>query len=154
VGAADIDRAGVEATVARLRDIGGEAEAIPGDLTAEGIAGGDVDRMVRRWGGIDALVNNAAYGVIEPFLESTRGAWMRTLSINVAALALLSVAAGRVMRASAPGRIVNVTSPGSRMALPDYAAYCAARRRWTRSPAAHQSPSRPTECSSTPLRRG
>ena len=36
-------------------------------------------------------------------------------------------AAGRVMRDQRSGRIVNITSPGSRMALPDYTAYTASK---------------------------
>ena len=40
---------------------------------------------------------------------------------------MLSVAAGRVMREQRSGRIVNLTSPGARMALPNYAAYAASK---------------------------
>ena len=83
--------------------------------------------MVDRWGGIDILVNNAGYGVIEPFLDSTFKAWTRTLALNVTALAMACKAAGRVMRDQRSGRIVNITSPGSRMALPDYTAYTASK---------------------------
>ena len=84
-------------------------------------------KVVDRWGGIDILVNNAGYGVIEPFLESTYKSWTRTLALNVTALAMACKAAGRVMRDQRSGRIVNITSPGSRMALPDYTAYTASK---------------------------
>jgi NAD(P)-dependent dehydrogenase (short-subunit alcohol dehydrogenase family) len=49
------------------------------------------------------------------------------LAINVKALALLTAAAGRVMKRQGAGRIVNITSPASRMALPNYAAYAASK---------------------------
>ena len=84
-------------------------------------------RSSTRWGGIDILVNNAGYGVIEPFLDATYKAWTRTLALNVTALAMACKAAGRVMRDQRSGRIVNITSPGSRMALPDYTAYTASK---------------------------
>jgi NAD(P)-dependent dehydrogenase (short-subunit alcohol dehydrogenase family) len=45
----------------------------------------------------------------------------------VRAVALAMVAAGRHMAARRRGRIVNVTSPASRMALPNYAAYAASK---------------------------
>ena len=73
------------------------------------------------------LVNNAGYGAIEPFFEMTESLWRKTLAINVVALALLTSAAGAVMRRQRSGRIVNVTSPASRMALPNYAAYAASK---------------------------
>ena len=85
------------------------------------------EQVVARWGGIDILVNNAGYGVIEPFLDATYKAWTRTLALNVTALAMACKAAGRVMREQRSGRIVNITSPGSRMALPDYTAYTASK---------------------------
>jgi NAD(P)-dependent dehydrogenase (short-subunit alcohol dehydrogenase family) len=40
---------------------------------------------------------------------------------------MLSVAAGGVMKRQGSGRIVNITSPASRMALPNYAAYAASK---------------------------
>ena len=78
-------------------------------------------------GGIDVLINNAAYGVVEPFLDSTQAVWTRTMALNVTALAMSCKAAGRVMRTQRSGRIINVTSPGSRMSLPDYTAYTASK---------------------------
>lgn len=127
VGIADIDTRGIEETAAQLRALGVEALALPGDLTKEGGPEAAVAAVVDAWGGIDILVNNAGYGVIEPFLESTYAAWTKTLALNVTALAMASKAAGRVMRHQRSGRIVNITSPGSRMALPDYTAYTASK---------------------------
>jgi 3-oxoacyl-[acyl-carrier protein] reductase len=57
----------------------------------------------------------------------TYKSWQRTLSLNVMTLALACAAAGRVMKEQRSGRIVNITSPASRMALPDYAAYAASK---------------------------
>ena len=78
-------------------------------------------------GRLDILVNNAGYGVIEPFLAMTGKLWKRTLALNVTALAMACTAAGRVMRDQRSGRIVNITSPASRMALPNYTAYAASK---------------------------
>ena len=124
VAIADID-AGGTAETARL--VGEGCLPIVGDLAVEGAPEAAVGRVVDRWGRIDVLVNNAAYGVIEPFLEATHAAWTRTLALNVIALAMACTAAGRAMKGQGAGRIVNVTSPGSRMALPDYAAYTASK---------------------------
>ena len=127
VGIADLNAAGLDETGRMVLQQGTQAEVITGDFTQQGVPEAAVGRVVARWGGIDILVNNAAYGVIEPFLESTYQAWTRTLALNVTALAMACKAAGRVMRDQKSGRIVNITSPGSRMALPDYAAYAASK---------------------------
>jgi len=127
VGIADINAAGASETARLVEAVGGQALEIVGDFTLEGAPEAAVDKVVARWGGVDILVNNAGYGVIEPFLESSYTSWTRTLALNVTALAMASKAAGRVMREQRAGRIVNITSPGSRMALPDYTAYTASK---------------------------
>lgn len=127
LGLADLNAAGLEETSRLAAERGAETEVIQGDFTCEGVPEAAVQRVVARWGGIDVLVNNSAYGVIEPFLDSTYAAWTRTMALNVTALAMACKAAGRVMRDQRSGRIVNITSPGSRMALPDYTAYTASK---------------------------
>ena len=127
VGITDLNAEGLEETARMIRAASAEVEVVAGDLTVEGAPEAAVGRIAVRWGGIDILVNNAAYGVIEPFLDATHASWTRTLALNVTALAMACKAAGRVMRDQRGGRIVNITSPGSRMALPDYTAYTASK---------------------------
>ena len=81
----------------------------------------------RLLGGLDVLVNNAGYGAGEAFLAMKAETWDRTLALNVKALALASAAAGRIMVQQKSGRIINITSPASRMALPNYTAYAASK---------------------------
>jgi NAD(P)-dependent dehydrogenase (short-subunit alcohol dehydrogenase family) len=107
---------------------GHHARAIVQDLTAPGGAEAAVRQAVTLLGGLDIVVNNAGYGVGEPFLAMTEAAWDRTLDVNLKAVALICAAAGRVMQAQGSGgRIVNITSPASRMALPSYLAYAASK---------------------------
>jgi 3-oxoacyl-[acyl-carrier protein] reductase len=127
VAIADINAAGLAGTADLVSDQGPDTLEIAGDFTLEGAPEAAVQKVVDRWGGIDVLVNNAGYGVIEPFLDATFKSWTRTLALNVTALAMACKAAGRIMRDQRSGRIVNITSPGSRMALPDYTAYTASK---------------------------
>jgi len=124
VGLADLNPAGLDETASTSND---RVLHIAGDLTRDGAPEAAVAAVLGRWGRIDVLINNAGYGVIEPFLEMTRKAWERTFAVNVLALAMLTTAAGRAMKDAGGGRIVNITSPGSRMALPNYAAYAASK---------------------------
>jgi NAD(P)-dependent dehydrogenase (short-subunit alcohol dehydrogenase family) len=123
VALSDINIAGLAETLPE----GPEVLHLAGDLTGEGAAGAAVAAVLDRWGRIDVLANNAGYGVIEPFLEMTQSSWERTLGINVTALAMLTVEAGKAMSEAGSGRIINITSPASRMALPNYAAYSASK---------------------------
>jgi NAD(P)-dependent dehydrogenase (short-subunit alcohol dehydrogenase family) len=98
------------------------------DLTVFGGAAAAVSQAVAALGGLDIVVNNAGYGAGEAFLDMTEANWDRTLDLNLKAVALICAAAGRVMRDQGTGgRIVNITSPASRMALPSYLAYSASK---------------------------
>jgi NAD(P)-dependent dehydrogenase (short-subunit alcohol dehydrogenase family) len=127
VAVLDINAPGADETVNLCAAGGGRAFSIVADLTHQNSA----EAVVRRARGdsdrLDILVNNAGYGAIEAFLEMTEALWERTLGVNVKALAMLTAAAGRVMRDQKSGRIINITSPASRMALPNYTAYAASK---------------------------
>ena len=105
----------------------GNAHVIVQDLTAPGGAEAAVARSVAALGALDIVVNNAGYGAGEAFLDMRETTWDRTLDLNLKAVALICAAAGRHMRDRGSGRIVNVTSPASRMALPNYLAYAASK---------------------------
>ncbi len=97
------------------------------DLTMPGAADLAVMESLEALGGLDIVVNNAGWGVGEAFLAMTEASWDRTLDLNLKAVALICAAAGRHMKERGSGRIINVTSPASRMALPNYLAYAASK---------------------------
>ncbi len=127
VAVVDLQEEGLRETFAQLGGAPGSHLSIQADLTSAGAPERVVSQCVEKWGHLDLVVNNAALGVIEPFFESTADLWNKTLAINVTALLLLTVAAGNRMKARRSGRIVNLTSPAARMALPNYAAYAASK---------------------------
>ena len=120
VAVADIDKDGCD-TIAKA--CGGHALVVDLVETAERA----VQDGARLLGGLDVLVNNAGFGAGEAFLEMKPETWDRTLGLNVKALALATAAAGRIMMQQRAGRIINITSPASRMALPNYTAYAASK---------------------------
>ena len=127
VAIVDINPAGAAETAELCRRTGAPVITIVADLTGDGAPEAAIDKIVGEWGRLDILINNAGFGAIEPFLAMTANLWNRTLALNVTALALACAAAGRVMKNQGSGRIVNITSPASRMALPNYAAYAASK---------------------------
>ena len=127
VALADRDAQGLEATARSIGTLGAESLSLACDLAADGAPARTISGVVAAWGGLDVLINNAGYGGIEPFFKMTEALWRKTLDINVVALAMLTSAAGAVMIGQRSGRIVNITSPASRMALPNYTAYAASK---------------------------
>jgi NAD(P)-dependent dehydrogenase (short-subunit alcohol dehydrogenase family) len=127
VALADRDAEGLEGTAKSIAALGAKCITLAADLTEEGASARTIDSVVSAWGGLDVLVNNAGYGAIESFFEMTEALWRKTLAINVVTLAMLTSAGGKVMMRQRSGRIVNITSPASRMASPNYAAYAASQ---------------------------
>ena len=71
VGITDINAVGLRQTAELVGGTGGTALDLRLRPDAEGAPEAAVAKVVDAWGGIDALVNNAGYGVIEPFLDSS-----------------------------------------------------------------------------------
>ncbi len=128
VAVVDLDGAGAERVAAECQARGtASGLAVEADLASADGPAAAVARAVEAFGAIDVLVNNAGYATVEPFFAMSAACWDRTLSTNVRGVALATAAAGRHMAGRRSGRIVNITSPASRMALPNYLAYAASK---------------------------
>lgn len=64
----------------------------------------------RRFGRLDALVNNAGTAVFRPALETTPAEWSRVLDVNLTGPFLCTLSAAPLMRRTGGGAIVNITS--------------------------------------------
>jgi len=85
-------------------------------------------RAAERAGNVDHLVNNAAIAILEPFLKITVDAWDKTMAVNLRGVMIVSqVIARQMIERGVAGSIVNVSSMAAFQALPDHAAYCAAK---------------------------
>jgi NAD(P)-dependent dehydrogenase (short-subunit alcohol dehydrogenase family) len=77
------------------------------DATAVAAA---VDALTKRFGRLDALVNNAGVAVFTPLLETSDADWTRILSVNLTGPFLCTKAAASLMREHGGGAVVNITS--------------------------------------------
>jgi NAD(P)-dependent dehydrogenase (short-subunit alcohol dehydrogenase family) len=128
VALVDIDEAGLKISHAACADQAGSLLSIAADLTAAGSTARIVEDVVRQFGRIDVLVNCAAIGEAQAFGSMSEALWQRTFAVNVTALVSLTLGVSTDMiKRQTKGRIINITSPGSRMALPNYAAYAASK---------------------------
>ena len=96
-------------TLRWLEQAGVEAVALPGDLCDEGYCRGLVDETHRRLGGLDILVNNAAFQMAHEDLgDFTSAEFDRTFKTNIYAMFWLCRAA--LPRMPAGAAIINVAS--------------------------------------------
>lgn len=125
--AADLNEDAGRQCAEKCRQHGYDSIFVLVDLeTAEGPAQ-MVEAAVQHFGRLDVLINCAACATVEAFTEMSARSWEQTLLVNVRGIALATAAAARQMIKQGGGRIINVTSPASRMALPNYAAYAASK---------------------------
>jgi NAD(P)-dependent dehydrogenase (short-subunit alcohol dehydrogenase family) len=66
--------------------------------------------VAKRFGRLDALVNNAGIAIFKPILDVSYADWSRVLAVNLTGPFLCTQAAAPLMRDSGGGAIVNVTS--------------------------------------------
>lgn len=84
--------------------------------------------VVESLGHFDALVNNAAIAVCEPFLESSPDAFDKMFDVNVkAALNISQVVARKMIENKTHGTIVNISSQAAKAALKDHTIYSATK---------------------------
>jgi 3-oxoacyl-[acyl-carrier protein] reductase len=100
---------GAEVTRARL-GAHAEAIAIQVDLRERDAPARVMAQVEAAWGGIDALVNNAAISEAVPFVLIDDDEWDDLMALNVTAVFRLCRAAARAMVRQKYGRIVNIGS--------------------------------------------
>jgi len=86
-----------------------------------------VSSVLERFPRVDVLVNNAGVALLEEAVSLSELQWDSTLAINLKAPFFLAQALGKVMIAQGQGRIVNLASQASVIALERHAAYCASK---------------------------
>jgi enoyl-[acyl-carrier protein] reductase III len=72
------------------------------------------------FGGVDIFVGNAASGVLRPITEQQPKGWEWTIGINARSILFGVQAAAPHMKAQGWGRVIGISSIGSRRVLPEY----------------------------------
>jgi 2-deoxy-D-gluconate 3-dehydrogenase len=99
----------------------------PLDLTKGGGVEGLVKAVLREFGRIDLLVNNAGTTVRKPFVEITEKEFDDVVRLNLRAVFFLTQAVVREMVKQKKGKIINIASLGSQIGLRNISAYTATK---------------------------
>ncbi len=105
----DIDGETLRNAVAALDDADNTL-ALHADVADAQAVASALAETERRFGRLDALVNNAGVAVFAPLLETSDEDWSRVLAVNLTGPFLCTKAAAPVMREHGGGAIVNITS--------------------------------------------
>lgn len=107
--------------VASIAEAGGSAVAIQADIGRREQFGRLFEEAADRYGRVDILINNAAVAILTPIAEATEQQIETVLNVNVkGTLFGCQLAAHRLVDG---GRIINISSSTTGLALPGYGIY-------------------------------
>jgi len=115
------------ATVEAIRRRGVRALAVRADLSRAAEVRRLIDRVARRFGRLDVLINSAANFTRTPFAALSERDWDRALDTNLKGPFLCALCASRLMRRHGGGKIINFADWAGIRPYRDYLPYCVSK---------------------------
>jgi glucose 1-dehydrogenase len=102
------------------------------DVSKSSDVNATVAAVVKQFGSIDVLMNNAGISISGDFLEITEADYDRVIDVNLKGSFLMLQACARQMVAQVaagktPGAIINMSSVNDKLAIPTIVSYCIAK---------------------------
>ncbi|MCT7982457.1 3-oxoacyl-[acyl-carrier-protein] reductase [Laspinema sp. A4] len=113
--------------VAEITAAGGEATAIPADISNVDSVDTLIKTVSDQWGRIDILVNNAGITRDTLLLRMKPEDWQAVIDTNLTGVFLCTRAVSKLMLKQKSGRIINIASVAGQMGNPGQANYSAAK---------------------------
>lgn len=110
---------------AAARDLG--ARAIEADVSVEADVRRTMDEVLRAFGHLDVLVNNAGFGIFKPLVEMDRRDVEAVFATNVIGAMLMAREAAKHFIARGRGHLVNIGSTAALRGAPNGTAYYASK---------------------------
>ena len=127
VAAAGRDGELLASLVGEIETAGGQALAVPFDITDVPSISQAVDRVVAELGSLDVCVANAGLGDNQPALDVTEADWDAMMDVNLKGTFFTCQAVGRRMLEAGYGRIVVMSSQAGLVGIADHAVYTASK---------------------------
>jgi enoyl-[acyl-carrier protein] reductase III len=122
-----MDHGAARETVGEIRAQGVSASSVVCDIGDERMLREMFSQIEAEYQRLDVFVANAARTAFQPAATLDARSWRRTLQINAEAFLVGAQLAAPLMRRNGGGRIVGLSSLGSRYFVPSYAALGAAK---------------------------
>lgn len=117
----------LQEVAADVRALGAEAEIFQADVTDETQVAQLEKNVMARFGGLQILINNAGVNIRKPVTEFSLTEWRTVLDTNLTGVFLMCRAFVPRLKGQGYGRIINLTSIMSHVALPGRSAYAASK---------------------------
>jgi NAD(P)-dependent dehydrogenase (short-subunit alcohol dehydrogenase family) len=120
-----VDR--VEQVATEIKSEGGECLSTKGDVSNEGHVKAFVDQVMRVYGRIDALINNAGIVVVKPLEEIDWTDFRRVVEVNLGGTFLFCKHVLPIMKTQPGGAIVNMASVSGHVGQVNHTIYGATK---------------------------
>jgi 3-oxoacyl-[acyl-carrier protein] reductase len=127
VACVDTNAESLVETVNTIRAAGGTAEPMACDVTDSQRVAAVVDEVVKLWGGLQILVNNAGITRDNMIMRMKDDQWDAVINVNLKGTFLFIRAAAKPMMKGRQGRIINIASVSGLMGNPGQANYSASK---------------------------
>ncbi|HYT61488.1 MAG TPA: glucose 1-dehydrogenase, partial [Haliangiales bacterium] len=114
-------------TAAAVRRRETDAEVFPADVTDEQQVRRAEQAIVEKFGKVQILINNAGINLRKPVTDFTLDEWRNVMDTNVTSVFLLCRSFVPHMKGQGYGRVINLTSIMSHVALSGRTAYCTSK---------------------------
>ncbi|MBI3320700.1 MAG: SDR family oxidoreductase [Candidatus Omnitrophica bacterium] len=114
-------------TVEAIRRRGVRAMAVQADISRAAAVKRLMDRIRRRFGRLDVLINSAANFVRTPFETLSERDWDHALDTNLKGSFLCALYASRLMQRHGGGKIINIADWAGIRPYRDYLPYCVSK---------------------------
>jgi len=128
VAVVDLHKDRADDVAHEIGEQGAKALAIAADVSSASAVDHTVGAVLKEWGGLDVLVNNAGIILQAQTVDMTEPQWNKILTNNLTSCFLCSRAVARQMISQGSGgRIVNISSIHAELSEPSASAYTAAK---------------------------
>lgn len=114
-------------TAAAVRDLGAAASVFQVDVADEAQVRRLESAVASEFGKLQILINNAGMNIRKPVTEFTLAEWREVMDTNLTSVFLMCRSFVPLMKSQGYGRILNLTSMMSHVALPGRTAYSASK---------------------------
>ena len=127
VAVVDVAATAAKESAAEIAAAGGRAMAVSADITDTEQVDSAFGQVVREFGRVDVLYNNAGVNSSGSVIDASDDDWDRCFAVNAKGTFLCSRAAGRSMVATGGGSIINQGSVAALVGIANFASYCASK---------------------------
>jgi NADP-dependent 3-hydroxy acid dehydrogenase YdfG len=125
--AVDVNENKLQNVVKEITDSGGEIKSYPMNVADEKNVQDVIDQIIKDFGKIDVVINNAGIDYTKSIEEITYDEWNKVISVNLTGPFNVSKTVYPFMKKNGSGHIVNITSTAAKRAWPNASAYHASK---------------------------